>query len=280
MKYSAYRILFICILVLVVLVAPVYADPLITTITKVYIQQDNHPVGGPVNYSMNCYGSYTKSYPIPENRQRNRSPDDPVFSYSLNCLSQGCPLYDFYNTWMLDITSCDIEGTYQGRYFIIKNFSRGPEPSSCTWVNEQDCEWEDGQECDSNLIYDGIQSEDSSKCHDAYRLASDQCDQMKKTEKNMGSWQNEYRECGSKAYTDLQECEKFHSHLINLNRSDVLKYPYDKHAPSMFCEFRFSIPSDNTTSELMVRPKEMLDAPKSPVASLYCTILGFFGGQC
>lgn len=268
-----------CALVAVALVLPVYANPIESTITKIYIQKDNQPVDGPVNFTMNCYGSYKTFYQKLNISRKNTSPEAPVFSYSLNCSSQGCPLYLYYNTWMLNIGSCDIEGTYQGHPFTIRNYSRGPQPD-CDSVDEPDCEWDDKQVCDNNLSYTGRRDEDSSECWQTYDLAMKQCDQDMKAQTNISEGEEKYRQCDRKANAEWQECRKSHTYNINLTRSDVLNNPYDKHAPSRYCELRFNIPSDNMTLEMMALPTESLFVPKSPVESLYCSLLSIFGARC
>jgi hypothetical protein len=254
-----------------ILVVSVSANPLTETITKVYIQKDNLPVDTPVNYSMNCYGSYITTFPGQGSNEQKLSPQNPVYSYSLNCSSYGCPSYTFYNTWMVNITSCDIEGTYLGKSFIIRSFSKKPEP---------DCYWVDEPENKSSEYYTGIRIEDSSECWKDHERLSDQCDALIKSDKNEVIWRERYTECHKKINAEEEDCKKSRFRILNLTKDDILNNPWGKSTPTRYCQLWFKIPSESATPEMTTHPTGSLTVSYSPVATLYCNILSIFGSRC
>lgn len=281
MKWGGYWVV-VLVLLFVLTVTPVYANPIVSTITKVYILKDNQPVNDPVNFTMNCYGSVDDRLKKNSIRLQNLSPYDPVYSYSLSCSSQGCPLYEYYNTWMMNINYCDIEGTYQGQPFIIRNFSRGPEPE-CSWVDDYDCEWEweDTYPCDLNLTYSGIPTSAASECWWNYDNARKKCDLIRESEKNTTSAEDRYNQCDREARFEREKCRDANKTVVNLTWNDVLQNPYNKHSAGLFCELRFSIPSVNATQEsVKILPKNPQSVPQSSVATIYCSIVQFLGGRC
>jgi hypothetical protein len=283
MKSGGHWILVLAIIFVtfvVMLFPPTAANPIVSAITKVYIEQDNRPVDSPVNYTMNCYGTYDDFLRSYLEKSRNISPEDPIYSYSLNCTFPGCPLYVDYTTWMMKITSCDIEGTYKGKSFIIRNFSQSPEPE-CLWTDDHDCEWENEPTCENNLTYFGIRSSESALCRMNFDNTRTQCYRIKEKENNITAAEKEFDQCYKIADSERNRCRNANKTVINLTWNDVRLNPYNKHSPEMFCELRFSIPSDNMTGfSVTTPPRHHPPAQISPVASLYCSIVQFLGGRC
>src|SRR5208337_5666077 len=86
-------ILLCCTGMTVILVIPVYADPIETTLTSFFIQQDNEPVNDTVDFSVKCYGFYNeyrlKSLGLSKNQNTSSNPE-LVYSYSVSCPQGSC----------------------------------------------------------------------------------------------------------------------------------------------------------------------------------------------
>jgi hypothetical protein len=127
-----------CILILLLSSIPASADPITVTVTRVNITQNGNPITSSVDYTMNCYGhsfyvgdaSWRAGHKITKILNSSGT-DDYQYSYSATCEPGRCDIYEYYDTWAMMISHCDINGTYQGHPFIIRNFSQDPLPSYC-----------------------------------------------------------------------------------------------------------------------------------------------------
>lgn len=137
-----------CTIALIVLFIPVSADPITLTVTRVNITHNGVPITSAVDYMMTCYGhSFIEGSPEWMKLHQitkiiNISGDDFEYSYSPHCNPGRCDIYEIYDTWTMKMSHCDINGTYQGHPFIIRNFSRDPLPPNCIYMDIE--KWNDG----------------------------------------------------------------------------------------------------------------------------------------
>jgi len=143
------NVFYCCTIVLIVLFIPVSADPITITVTRVIITQNSTPITSAVNYTMDCYGhsfsegdsSWLAAHKIVE-IQNSSGTENSRYSYSAHCNPGRCDIYEYYDTWMMAISHCDISGVYEGHPFIIRNFSRDPLPPNCISMHLE--RWNDG----------------------------------------------------------------------------------------------------------------------------------------
>jgi len=275
-------ILLCCTGMTVILVIPVYADPIETTLTSFFIQQDNEPVNDTVDFSVKCYGFYNeyrlKSLGLSKNQNTSSNPE-LVYSYSVSCPQGSCTRNDQYNpTWGMAISSCDLEGTYKGKEFILKNFTTNPEPD-CYGLTE----WN----ISGKRTYFALTFEDLDYCTKKYFSNRKDCVKLLKPieegdhpKRLYGfpngtklNWTSEFDQCLERSEPEKLSCYETHSRVINQTQ-------ISKSHPSLYCELRFNISSENQTSEPTTVPKISSYIPKNPVESLYCSILSFFGVFC
>lgn len=125
-------VVLVCLLVVTFLNLPVGANPIEITLTNYSIFQDNQPVDDSINLSVKCYGSYNeyrlKAMGMSKNNKSTNNPE-LVYSNSISCEPKNCYKVDIGNpAWGTIISSCDLEGTYKGMSFFVKNFTTTPEP--------------------------------------------------------------------------------------------------------------------------------------------------------
>lgn len=128
-----------CLTTLLFLILPVYANPMQPTMTKVFITQNGIPVDDTVDFSLDCFG---KAIDLPggsfdlsrygiEKAQNLTGDNDAVYTYAATCKpAENCIVYKPDMPWLLRISYCDLSGTYKGRPFLLKNFSRNSMESS------------------------------------------------------------------------------------------------------------------------------------------------------
>jgi hypothetical protein len=259
-------------LTLIMFVSPAAANPVSPTITKIFIEHDGHPIDSTVNFSVNCFGSPRPQFMVHKNNGLASSRKEGlVYSYSVNCSSNGCPSYNTYDTWMFDITTCNLEGTYKEKPFQIENYSDPALSADCIWIVEPDSMNEES--------YLGITADAMKPCYTLKNKAWDECDLLLKPK-----WTKEnatkYSRCIDNATNGLDACFISQSHKINLNKTDVQNSPWSW--TGYYCEIRFSIPSDNITSAEVIPARTVVSysVPDSPIASIYCSIVQFLGGRC
>jgi hypothetical protein len=281
MKWGGRWEIVLCIAILYSAFLPVQANPVDNTFTMVFFEQDGKPVDDIVNFSINCYGTYVDGWPNKKKRDVNSTEPELVFHYSLHCQPYGCPLYNPFNTWMLVIHSCDLEGTYKEKSFIIRNFSRHPkEGSTCLIIS-------DGNRYGNNHFY-ALSFENESDCYEQMIQNEGSCDQYLRTiqgeeskedyvvrNKTKYSKSTEYLQCRSNVKAERQNCEKLHGG--ELNTTQIIQDPMG--IPQSYCEQRFVLPSENKVSLESDRLTKN-SIRQSPVASLYCSLLQFLGGRC
>ncbi len=269
-------------IVAVVLVTSVNANPVENKFTMVFFEHGGKPVDDTVNYSMNCYGSHLKGWPTKKESDLNSTGPELVFHYSLNCQPNGCPLYNPFNTWILSIKSCDLEGTYKGKSFIVRNFSSDPtEGSTCQKVaygeyfgnnHFYSLSFEDDHECFEQLL------QNESACDQYLQIGYNDAGNERYVVRNNTKYTmtREYSRCRIEAKAKRADCEKNHGR--ELNATYVLQNPMG--IPDYYCEQRFVLPSDNQTLQESANLTRNTYTPTSPVSSLYCSLLSLFGAKC
>lgn len=104
----------------------VAADIAIPTETKIYFRQDGQPYNYPVDYNIRCYGYeiYPQSGDVPK-IPGTYTPEE-VFTMNGSCETFGCVDNNSVYTNYRHIDYCDLEGTTQGKDFVISNYDNYP----------------------------------------------------------------------------------------------------------------------------------------------------------
>lgn len=293
------KLLLYCLSLLLVLVLPVFADPMIPTTTKVFITQNGIPVDSTVDFSLDCFGrtvfygyDYLPRHGI-EKALNITGDDDIVYAYSATCRpTENCIVHKPDKPWMINISHCDLSGTYKGQPFLLKNFST--EPMS---LSERKIQWAGEQS------YYVITDKAERECSNQKAIEDQACEKI--LNKNLETASNssaypEFWQCGNESVARYFECVKNNGIWINeTNAGDALTY----------YELQFDIPSDNkkmgTATSPGMRPeifnkstifsinplsdRSLQDytvksispaVPRSPVESLFCRILSIFNASC
>ena len=273
---------FLC--VVMVLIMPVCANPIELILTKITIYQNDVPVDDVANISVNCFGSYKNPAKEAEFlNQKITSDPELIYSYSVTCHPASCTIwsYGYHPTSIMNINSCDLEGNYNEHPFVIKNFTTDPEPV---------CFFPEKWNFDGNTRYYALSDQDLHYCEEKKQKdLKNQCEKFVKPieagqhPKNLYTFANgtmfnrtpEYDTCWKRIEWEQPVC--FEAHTRKINQTEITQsHPA---GPSLYCESRFDIPSDNFSS---VRKSVSIGSstPQSPVASLYCSILSIFGAKC
>jgi hypothetical protein len=83
----------------------------------------------------------------------------------------------------------------------------------------------------------------------------------------------EYDLCEKRVILEQPVCYESHSRTVNETALAL-------YHPSLYCEKRFDIPSDNQSAGESGIPARNTFVPRSTVESLYCDIMQLFGGKC
>jgi hypothetical protein len=288
MKNPVYRFLVECLVMVAFLAWPVHANPIEITLVNYTVYQDNQPINGPITFSMKCYGTYYEGYFKARNLPINRTAitnSELIYSYSLTCEPGNCYKEDVHGvTSGMIFSSCDLEGICKGKPFFVNNFTTNPEPT-CVGTAGLTL---GGYGEKTITQYYAVSDEDRIFCDSRHSDdIRNKCDKYLKSDRptNDGllfshEWRNntwyygteDFIQCSKRINSAQRLCYENHS-LANL--SIVLKA-----RPSLYCEKRFDIPSDNQTLQEATRPTRNTYIPKSPVESLYCRILSLFGSRC
>jgi len=110
----------------------VYADITTPTITHVYFTNNNTPVNSPVDFTVNCYGTFFK---FGEPPKKTYTPAN-VFSFSATCSTYPCKIFENYYLNYKMIDYCDLEGKAGNETFSIPKFTKTPIPS-CKYIPPQ-----------------------------------------------------------------------------------------------------------------------------------------------
>ncbi|MDO9550117.1 MAG: hypothetical protein Q7J03_04015 [Methanoregula sp.] len=299
MKLSGHRICCISILVLFFCSAAVLADEIEPTISHVFFEKDGMPFNESVHFTVECYGYAWKMWDgsAPEDRiaKVNHS-SELVYSYSASCPSYGCTIYEpYYHAGRLYVDHCDVKGQTAGFDFSIRNFSLSPIPN-CTDLHQF---MQGGGR--KGGYYNGTPEFDD--CVTETRSHRDRCDQYlvscepgndneceiwivdgKNVKKTPA-----YSACTDTVDRERMDCDQF---LKKIDPSTMLMWKdtdSGKEYPAQrACDLRFTIPSGTMTLvQVQQIPNITYGLPAittahdiSPVESLYCSILNFFGVSC
>jgi hypothetical protein len=288
MMRSVIPILFCLLVGSAAFIAPVHANPIDTTLVNYSIYQDNQLIDATINLSVKCYGTYHANYfrarHLPENQSAMKN-YGLIYSYSLSCEPGSCFRKDVYgSTSGLIINCCDLEGTYKGEAFFVSNFTSDPEPSCRETAGLTTGGY--GEPVYTN--YYALSAENRAFCDAQHADAiHDTCDtylvsnlSAVEGQRHSNEWRNntwyygteDYIRCARDAITKQRLCYENRS-LTNL--SATLKA-----RPSLYCEKRFDLPSASETSSHPFNRTHLAYMPQSPVESLYCSIVQYFGGKC
>lgn len=223
------------------LTVPGSANPIEITLTNYSIYQNGQPVDNPINFSLRCYGSYNE--------------------YRLKAM--GLPT---------NVSTTNNE--------LVYSFSISCEPDNCFREDRNNPTW--GMiisSCDLEGIYKGkpffvknFTTNPEPECLSLHRWNfSGDIHYYAVSSEDRNYCQGNYR--SDEIDSGLPFCYQAHSRPVN--KTAIIQFN-----PSLYCEKRFDIPLNNQT----VNESEIITSdtftPKSPVASLYCSIVEFFGGRC
>ncbi|HVN73506.1 MAG TPA: hypothetical protein VMT44_02795 [Methanoregula sp.] len=263
------NLILLCLLCAALALAmPAHGDPIENTITKIFVEDRGRPVDDFVNFSMNCHGSLPEWWPRRLDDSPNASGTDLVFHYSIDCQPEGCAIYDPYDTWMMKIISCDVNGSYKGTQFLFRNFSGDPQPECYSIMNA------DSEDNELRGVYDI----DDNNCFEIYENSSRLCGKLFDINGNDTEY-DAYRQCTDRSQTELSACKTRNSQPIRVNKTELLSYPIGAE-PTRYCELMFDLHPVNGAAVHPIFSHASGIAHRSPVESLYCSLLSFFGAEC
>jgi hypothetical protein len=301
MKNTRWLVLFFCLLAVLVPVLPVYANPMISTMTKVIITQNGIPVDDTVDFSLDCYGrppDWPGYLDLPrygvEKLLNIIGYNDAVYAYTATCRpAENCIVHKPEIPSTLIISHCDISGTYKGQPFLLKNFSREPVMSSVreivlldTWENTYAIPVQAQRECsDQRTLRDNackknfnesqVTKSDSGAtpeyrhCQDESKAAFFACI------KDNGTWINETEVGGASHYNELWfDIPSDNNSKGTVTRPDILPETYNKN--TTFTTHPLSGRSEQCYTVQTISPT----IPRSPVESLFCGILSMVNLSC
>ena len=288
MKLPGCRVFLPGLIIVILMAYPVSADEIYPTITHVFFDRDGVPFNGSVHYTVNCYGVnyFGKAEPAAPAHNATPSPDI-VYSYSATCPEYGCIIYEPYHLNYLSTDRCDVTGTAGGNPFTIANFSDTPIPD-CTELQPYTIGGGRG-----GGYYNGTPEYDA--CVNETRRHRDQCDQYlaacdplndpacgnREIDGKKVKETPSYRACMDTADREKTDCDKY---LKKVDPSTFVMWKdpaTGSEAPARrACELRLTVPSDTLKPMATTSPVIPAAYPKSPVESLYCSILSIFGARC
>jgi hypothetical protein len=290
MKVPDCRIYFICLVIAVLMIRPVSADIITPTTTHVFFEKDGVPYNGTVQFTVNCYGHF--DYPwIPRTTviQQKATPEkEVIYSYSATCPKYGCAIYESYYLNYRAIDTCDLEGVAEDTSFIVKNFTRNPQPKNCTSL----------QQFDIAKGYDGYfrTTPEYKQCENASYAAIELCDTYTipcgpvvdiqcGNRIVAGSLVNDTekaRTCREAADQNRSACDAYlekvdPSTMILWNNTLTGQYE----PAGRICTAHYTLPSGNTSSgQVFVPPLQVAHIEMKDTGSFWCWIVRVFGGRC
>ena len=285
---------------------PVHANPMQPTMTEVFITQNGSPVDDTVDFSLDCFG-HVRDWPggldfnkYGLKKALNATGDnDAVYAYSATCRpAEKCYIHNPDMPWMIKISYCDLSGTYRGKPFLLKNFSREPMLSSESEITQF------GEQCETYTL----SKQAETRCHDQRLRNERACDTFiikgaPDFVNESGSYRTDlgpdYWQCRENSTQAMFSCIR--NNGMRMNETEV------KDALSYY-QLRFDIPTDiqpmrtgtrpavlpdqsreNSTSSTLFSDKNMQSdrvqtispgIQRSPVESLYCGILNIISISC
>jgi hypothetical protein len=267
----------------------VSADEIYPTITHVFFEQDHSPFHEPVSFTMNCYGIACKMWDCSGPEDQGNAADyrtNLAYSFHASCPDYGCVIYEpYYPIWRQKIDHCDVEGTAGTVPFKLEKILKTPVPN-CTEFHQyykyggRGHYYNTTPEFDQCILEDRKQRE---RCN-RYLEACDWENHPSCTDVEIdGKYWKEtraYRTCRETVMNERKDCDPL---LKEINTSTIIMWKDQDSSeyPAMrSCELRFTLPSKDQTSGMPAVVAEIRPSPQSPVESLYCSILDFFGRRC
>ncbi|NMB79175.1 MAG: hypothetical protein GYA23_08785, partial [Methanomicrobiales archaeon] len=244
---------FLTVFVLLFLLQPVCADPIVATTTRVFITDNGTPVDSPVRFTMSCRGSLPHMNPGPAWLDDHRitkllngsGENEYEYSYTATCNPGTCLIYEPYDTWAMKITSCDITGTYQDKQFRITSFSRDPAPPACRPLVLTSERWIDG-------TFYAVSHDDQMRCQYEKINRTIACGTIigiETTEVDGGltmtrntsftagrDAEDRHQECMTAAEAGYKACARDHGMLMDTR--EIAR------GADRYCELHFAIPAD------------------------------------
>jgi hypothetical protein len=260
------------------------------TITHVYFEKDGLPYNGSVHYTVNCYGHFNyPGIPLTTATPRKAIPEkEIIYSYSATCPEYGCAVYEPYYLNYRVIDSCDLEGEAGGTSFILKNFTRSPQPKNCSDLHQFDI----GKGYDEYYRT----TPEYEQCENASSEAAGRCNTYLDpcspgVDTDCGNWvvdggyvkdSQQSLSCREEAEQKRRSCDVY---LEKVDPSTMVMWKNNltgQYEPAMrICTARFTIPSENASGHADVPPSQIIHLDtKKDNGSLWCRILQFLGGRC
>lgn len=287
---TKWLVLIYCLSAFLVLVLPVYANPMTPTMTEVFITQNGIPVDDNVAFSLDCHG---KSFYRPGGFNLSDE-HDAVYAYTATCIpAKKCYIYKPDTPWKIIISHCDLSGTYKGQPFLLKNFSTSPMESTGRRImvlgnpeNVYTIPYDAERAC-----YDQRYARDNA-CHKKYREINTStgyseftpdlslCQNESNAEffaciKNNGTWINKTAVQGASQYNELRfDIPSDNKAMGTGTGPGMLPGIMNKDTTSSFDQISDSNKQDFTVQTITPTIR------RSPVESLYCGILSVFNASC
>ncbi|MDD3052645.1 MAG: hypothetical protein PHR06_16110 [Candidatus Cloacimonetes bacterium] len=252
------------IMLIMAITAPVSADKIIGTSTKVFFEKNGQPYNKPVKYTLKCYGyivddtdpnrknywsgNYIRKEPGTFNQTE-------VFAYSATADHYGAEIFEpFYLNYRV-IDYCTLYGETNGKKFIIENVGESPIPNCSLRKHGIDYS---SYNHDSDICY--LSTNESESCNrEESKIQSenyDLCDKyiekfdMKKLypentrafERNgvMMVETEEYLACTEKAMSIDLNCDNYQKEVSCKNYCDP-----EGNSIQRDCSLDFTIPTDD-----------------------------------
>jgi hypothetical protein len=270
---TKWLVLVYCLSTLLFLVLPVYANPVQPLVARVFITQNGIPVDDTVDFSLDCFGvnKYHKNMDLERYGVKKvlnvTGDEDTVYAYSGTCRpGENCIVYKPDTPWIIEISHCDLSGTYKGQPFLLKNFSREPMMSSERMIVKVDSQKE------SYALHYAVYRE----CNDERSAHDLTCKIFLTKNRSTGVSETgpEYRQCRNESETKKSACIRNNGTWLNKTEvGDAIS----------FYELSFDIPTENKTTGTITDSAIHTISPtlpRSPVESLYCGIMSVFNASC
>ena len=272
-------IIVFCLLCMVtILIMPVCANPIMSVHMKYNFSEDNEPVTGSVNFTINCYGfsqNDNQNTSIIQNSTNKSDEPQLLYSDSTNCIfgvnssdQNDCEKKQTY-TWYRNqisgkkILYCDLVGAYNAKPFKINNFTTALD-SFCVYYGPDYYT----SQYQSKEQYYFLSTKDANYCFDRYLTKNDPC----KINKRYFT-PDELDRCQKNAALEHQTCYRLYGHPITVADNHFDLYPY-------LCEFQFNLSSNNQTPVLTPVSNMSPSNNQSHLATLYCGLMNLLGAKC
>jgi hypothetical protein len=276
------------LLLTILLIIPVQADVLVPTDTRICFDQNGSPYNGSVQFTVNCYGyrMYPGKTPVVHDNSTNVT-EEIVFSYSASCPGYGCVIYEPFYLNYRQIERCDLEGVTANRSFSIPAFSDTPLPD-CTLIRPFEMMKDDNEYYNTTPEYRDCMNESYREGDLCNRFLAE-CNPVNDPDCGNRMIDNRYykntpesRACREAADKKGLACDIYLKKVDPSSMTMWIDNGTGREEPAMrICEQHFSIPSQDTGNSTLNSGHDIPGvSQKSPVESLYCSILSLVGAAC